>query len=195
MITLPALVYPKKNDHGSPFVVFSDLGQVDLTHFRQHCFITVTSWWARWRLKSPAYRLVTQPFLVCSSKKTSKLCVTGLCEGNSPVTGEFPAQRAGKAGNVSIWWRHRALPISLAPLKQPWEMQVNQSQTLTRNRQEIYNKQNTTSLWYTLWIWDILCMKLHITYNWWDSVSMIVINSKTEFENCFNDREDSITEV
>ena len=24
------------------------------------------------------------------SKKTSKLCVTGLCEGNSPMTGEFP---------------------------------------------------------------------------------------------------------
>ena len=24
------------------------------------------------------------------SKKTSKLCVTGLCEGNSPGTGEFP---------------------------------------------------------------------------------------------------------
>ena len=28
------------------------------------------------------------------SKKTSKLRVTGLCEGNSPGTGEFPAQRA-----------------------------------------------------------------------------------------------------
>ena len=28
------------------------------------------------------------------SKKTSKFRVTGLCEGNSPVTGEFPAQRA-----------------------------------------------------------------------------------------------------
>ena len=27
------------------------------------------------------------------SKKTSKLCVTGLCAGNSPVAGEFPAQR------------------------------------------------------------------------------------------------------
>ena len=26
------------------------------------------------------------------SKKTSKLRVTGLCEGNSPVTGEFPSQ-------------------------------------------------------------------------------------------------------
>ena len=40
------------------------------------------------------------------SKKTSELRVTGLCEGNSPVTGEFPAQRAGNAENVSIWWRH-----------------------------------------------------------------------------------------
>ena len=25
------------------------------------------------------------------SKKTSKLCITGLCEGYSPVSGEFPA--------------------------------------------------------------------------------------------------------
>ena len=40
------------------------------------------------------------------SKKTSKFRVTGLCEGNSPVTGEFPAQRANSAENVSIWWRH-----------------------------------------------------------------------------------------
>ena len=28
------------------------------------------------------------------SKKTSKFRVTDFCEGNSPVTGEFPAQRA-----------------------------------------------------------------------------------------------------
>ena len=40
------------------------------------------------------------------SKKTSKLRVTGLCVRNSPVTGEFPAQRASNAENVSIWWRH-----------------------------------------------------------------------------------------
>ena len=40
------------------------------------------------------------------SKKTSKLCVTGLCAGNSPVTGEFPTQMASNAENVSIWWRH-----------------------------------------------------------------------------------------
>ena len=40
------------------------------------------------------------------SNKTSKLRVTGLCEGNSPVTNEFPAKRASNAENVSIWWRH-----------------------------------------------------------------------------------------
>ena len=40
------------------------------------------------------------------SKKTSKLRVIGLCEGNSPVTGEFTAQRASNAENVSIWWHH-----------------------------------------------------------------------------------------
>ena len=38
--------------------------------------------------------------------KTSKLRVTGLCVGNSPLTGEFPAQIASNAENVSIWWRH-----------------------------------------------------------------------------------------
>ena len=41
-----------------------------------------------------------------TSKKTSKLRVTGLCAGNSPETGEFPAQMASNAENVSIWWRH-----------------------------------------------------------------------------------------
>ena len=40
------------------------------------------------------------------SKKTSKLRVTGLCVGNSPGTGEFPAQMASNEENVSIWWRH-----------------------------------------------------------------------------------------
>ena len=40
------------------------------------------------------------------SKKTSKLRVTGLCAGNSPGTGEFPAQMASNTENASIWWRH-----------------------------------------------------------------------------------------
>ena len=45
------------------------------------------------------------------SKKTSKLRVTGLCAGNWPVTGEFLAQRASYAENVSIWWRHHVSRI------------------------------------------------------------------------------------
>ena len=40
------------------------------------------------------------------SKKTSKLRVTGLCAGKSPVTGEFPTQMAFNAENVSIGWGH-----------------------------------------------------------------------------------------
>ena len=43
------------------------------------------------------------------SKKTSKLRVTDLCAGNSPETGEFPAQMASNAENVSIWWRHHEI--------------------------------------------------------------------------------------
>ena len=44
-------------------------------------------------------------------KKTSKLRVTGPCEGNSPVTGEFAAQMASNTENVSIWWHHHAFII------------------------------------------------------------------------------------
>ena len=46
--------------------------------------------------------------IVCSgiSKKTSKLHATGLCGGNSQLTGEFPAQRASSEENVFILWRH-----------------------------------------------------------------------------------------
>ena len=45
----------------------------------------------------------------CKSKKTPKVSVTGLCVGNSPVTGDFTAQRASIAENVSIWWRHHGI--------------------------------------------------------------------------------------
>ena len=47
------------------------------------------------------------------SKKRSKLRVTGLCVG----TGEFPAQRASNAENISIWWRHHAMSIPITCFK------------------------------------------------------------------------------
>ena len=51
------------------------------------------------------------------SKKASKLRITGLCEGNSLVTSEFPAQKARNAENVSIWWCNHEI---LKP-EQPWQ--------------------------------------------------------------------------
>ena len=52
-------------------------------------------------------------------KKTPKLRVTGLCEGTSSVTDEFPAQMASDTENVSIWRRHNVKfsksVVALAP--------------------------------------------------------------------------------
>ena len=45
-----------------------------------------------------------------------QLLVTGLCVGNSPVTGEFPAQMASNAENVSIWLRHHVYTSMLSML-------------------------------------------------------------------------------
>ena len=41
-------------------------------------------------------------------RRRSTLRVTGLCAGNSPVVGEFPAQMASNTEHVYIWWRHHA---------------------------------------------------------------------------------------
>ena len=67
--------------------------------------------WTRvssWLLKAPRDCLLNRLFRR-GSKKTSKVRITGLCVGNSPVIGEFPAQMASNAENVSIYWRHHAL--------------------------------------------------------------------------------------
>ena len=55
------------------------------------------------------------------SKKTSKLRVTGLCTGNSPGTGEFPAQMASNAetfpfDDVIICWIMAALTPNTRPM-------------------------------------------------------------------------------
>ena len=49
--------------------------------------------------------LLNRLFKALIKNKTPKLRVTGLSEGNSPVTDE-PAQMASNAKHVSIWWRH-----------------------------------------------------------------------------------------
>ena len=56
-----------------------------------------------------------QPFVQAQIKNPSKLRVTGLCKGNSPVTSKFPAQRASNAENIFIWWCHHAMDHKLSP--------------------------------------------------------------------------------
>ena len=43
---------------------------------------------------------------VYSGADQRKHRVTGLCAENSRETGEFSAQMASNAENVSTWWRH-----------------------------------------------------------------------------------------
>ena len=52
-------------------------------------------------------------------RKHKKLRVTSLCARNSPVTGEFPAQMASNAENVSILWRHNGYE-SIHHMDQTW---------------------------------------------------------------------------
>ena len=54
------------------------------------------------------------PLFRCRSKKTSKLHVFGLCEGNPLVTGGFPSQRASNTEKASIWWHHHVTPYKIS---------------------------------------------------------------------------------
>ena len=68
----------------------------------------MTSQWAWWRLRSPASRLFTQPFIQTQIKKNIKAPRHWPLCGEFTGTGEFPAQRASYEEYVSIWWRHHA---------------------------------------------------------------------------------------
>ena len=54
----------------------------------------------------------TQPFIRVQIKENIKFRVTGLCAEYSPGTGEFPAEMASNAENVSIWWRHHEMCLT-----------------------------------------------------------------------------------
>ena len=58
------------------------------------------------RLKSPASRLFTQPFIQTQITENIKVPRHWPLCGEFTGTGEVPAQRASYAENVSIWWRH-----------------------------------------------------------------------------------------
>ena len=81
------------------------------------------------------------------SKKTSKLRVTGLCEGNSPGTGEFLAQRASNAENVSIWWRHHVYFLLYSPRRHGEQLPLKAS--LIKNKKQIISAHKCKSLLYS----------------------------------------------
>ena len=51
-------------------------------------------------------KMFTQPFIQVQIKENIKAPRHWPLCGNSPVAGEFPAQMASDAENVSIWWRY-----------------------------------------------------------------------------------------
>ena len=81
------------------------LGYWGQDYWRGGGYITVTSYWERVQHKSPATRLFTQPFVQVQIKENIKAPRHWPFWGE--FTGDFPAQRASNAENVSIWWRHR----------------------------------------------------------------------------------------
>ena len=116
------LLHFKRNVYGLISKTEAHLFIICLEYQEWHCIIMNLFWIngsvripLQWHHNELMASQITSLTLVYSivysrrrSKKTSKLHVTGLCEGNSPVTGEFPTQRASNAENVSIWWRHHA---------------------------------------------------------------------------------------
>ena len=95
--------YLTRITHQPGFVLFEVLPEDDAIivalRIEFHMNITVTPWWAPWRLKSPASRLFAQPFVLTHIKENIK------APRHWPW---FPSQRASHVENVSIWWRHHA---------------------------------------------------------------------------------------
>ena len=77
--------------------------------------VIMMSWPLQWRhnrrdgvsIHKPYDCLLNRLFR-CRSEEISKLRVTGLCAGNSPLTSESPAQIASNTENISISWCHHA---------------------------------------------------------------------------------------
>ena len=74
------------------------------------------------------------------TKKSSKLRITGLCEGNPPVTDGCPSQRASITKNVSICWGHHVIETDgwvsgwmEIPVDAPWTHDIIITSLLRQN--------------------------------------------------------------
>ena len=86
----------------------------------------------------------------CRSKETSKLRVTGLCEGNSPVSYRWiPCTKGPNAQHISIWWRHHRISIIVDDIQ---FVEAKQSMNITSQYQCLalawHHKLTYVSLWW-----------------------------------------------
>ena len=92
------------------------------------------------------------------SKKTPKLRITVLYEGNSPVTREFPAQRASNADDISIWWRLPDLPSF------QWGWVMRSSELILKKCIYFMTSHHVSSPW-VKWVWGyITCLLPRFPY-------------------------------
>ena len=88
-------------------------GSLHPGQFRMSEYITFSLRWPHHEHDGVSYHLphdcLLNHLFRRRSKKISKLRITGICVGNSPVTNELPAQKASNAENVNIWLRHHVL--------------------------------------------------------------------------------------
>ena len=88
--------------------------KMNLILLKLNCLIKSVNTRTSCSLKSPVIRLFVEQFMRTHIKEKSKSAVPVLCEGNSPVTGEFPTQWASNGEKTSIWWRHHVSPNTSA---------------------------------------------------------------------------------
>ena len=75
-------------------------------HLILHVCNSVTSQWARWRLKSPASRVFAWPFVQAQIRQNTKSPRHWPLWGESTSDRCIPPKRANNTENVSIWWCH-----------------------------------------------------------------------------------------
>ena len=68
--------------------------------------ITMTSYWTRCRLKSPASRLFTQPFIQAQNKENIKAPRHRTWWGEFTDDWWIHRTKPSNTDDVSIWWRH-----------------------------------------------------------------------------------------
>ena len=99
---------------------------------------------------------------VCSgagAKKISKLRVTDLCKGNSPVTGKFPVQRVSNTENVSMTSSCETALLAMSRMSYP-----RARKSCQRTRHELSVCDNThVRRFRHFYAWPCLRISLHHT--------------------------------